>query len=46
MEHQSSSHSPTQTLAPAVPRALGFVMLGVTLASIVLLLFGLIVHVS
>ncbi|MHB1343576.1 MAG: hypothetical protein ACYCX3_04395 [Thermoleophilia bacterium] len=46
MEHQSPSHSHTQTLAPAVPRSLGFLMLGVTLASIVLLLFGLIVYVS
>lgn len=44
MEHQS--HSPVQTITPAVPRPLGFLMLGVTIASIVLLLFGLVIYVT
>lgn len=37
--------SPVPTIAPAVPRFLGFLMLGATLGSIILLLLGLAVHV-
>lgn len=42
MERQARN----QTITAAVPRPIGFVMLGVTLAAIVMLLFGLAVYVA
>lgn len=42
---EKQDRSPVSTITPAVPRPLGFLMLGVTLTSIILLLLGLAVHV-